>query len=73
MGIHARVLILTIAVGKPPRPLCTHRDTHINMDRKHRTCTACAKEGMLLRTEAMYQWKALKDILAIEKATCSFA
>lgn len=79
MGIDARVLILTIAAGKPQRPLCTHRDMYINMDRKHGACTACAKEGMLLRTKYIFkekklciQWKALKDILVIEKAICSF-
>lgn len=45
MGIRVRFLLLTIAVGKPQRLLCTHQDVHINMYTKAQGPALQAGEG----------------------------
>lgn len=81
VGIHVRFLILTIAVGKPQRPLCTHRDMHINMYIKAQRPASHVFWGgyhFWIQSKSLKRMrKALKDRLVMEKADgqkfCSLA
>lgn len=39
MEINVRFLVLTIAIGKPQRPLCTQRCAHKHVHKRKGACT----------------------------------